>query len=305
MRLEGTCSMIKKILVLGANGFIGRNLIEYLEKNNDHYEIHAPARSEFDISDEHAVKVELSKHFYDVVIHAAVYNPRTSQNSQFGELEKNLRMFYNLQRYHELFGKMIYFGSGAEFDKRDEIQMVSDEAFGNGIPLTDYGLYKYIINQSINTSGNIYNLRVFGLFGKYENWRKTFISGACCKAIKNLPITIKQNVYFDYLYVDDFCKIVQWFVDNDTMHKKYNLTSGKCIDLISLASCIKKKSGQEIPIYICKEGLANEYSASNQRLISDIGGFEFTPIENAISDLYEWYKSNEEIIDIYPLLYQE
>jgi GDP-L-fucose synthase len=199
---------------------------------------------------------------------------------------------------------MLYFGSGAEFDKRGEINMINEKDAGNGIPVTDYGLYKYIINNSIQHNENIYNLRVFGLFGKYENWKRTFISGACCKALKNLPITIRQNVYFDYLYIDDFCKIVKWFINHDVKHRAYNVTSGKRIDLLTISNILKEVSQKKLPIYVCKEGLANEYSASNQRLLNEMRNFTFTPMEDAIRELYVWYKNHEEDIDIYSLLYQ-
>lgn len=303
--VEGMAAMISKILILGAGGFMGRNLKEFLEKKKDLYEIYAPASNEFDISDERAVNAQLKKHYYDVIIHAAVYNPRVGSNKDPSkELDKNLRMFFNFERYQSFYGKMLYFGSGAEFDKSGEISMINEGGAGNGIPKTDYGLYKYIINKSIQHSNNIYNLRIFGLFGKYENWKKTFISGACCKALKGLPITIRQNVYFDYLYIDDFCKIIKWFIDHDAKHKDYNVTSGKKIDLLTLANIVKKVSDKDLPIYVCKEGLANEYSASNQRLLNEMGGFAFTSIEDAIRDLYIWYQNHEEDIDMYSLLYQ-
>lgn len=295
----------KRILVVGSNGFMGRNLKEFLEKEKDLYEIYAPTSNEFDVTDERAVKEQLEKQYYDNIIHAAVYNPRVGSNKDHSkELDKNLRMFYNFERYQRLYGKMLYFGSGAEFDKRGEISMINEDDAGNGIPETDYGLYKYIINQSIQHSENIYNLRIFGLFGKYEDWKKTFISGACCKALKNLPITIRQNVYFDYLYIDDFCKIVKWFIDHDVKHREYNITSGKKIDLLTLAGIVKKVSDKKLPVYVCYEGLANEYSASNQRLLNELGSFTFTPMEDAIRDLYIWYHNHEEDIDMYSLLYQ-
>lgn len=297
--------MRKKILIVGASGFIGRNIKEYLEKETDLYEIYAPASKEFDISNEQEVKNQILKKYYDVIIHAAVYNPRVGSNKDATkELDKNLRMFFNFERYQSYYGKMLYFGSGAEFDKRDNISMINEDSSGNGIPETDYGFYKYIINQTIKNSENIYNLRVFGLFGKYENWRRTFISGACCKALKNTPITMRQNVYFDYMYIDDFCKIIKWFIDHDAKYKTYNITTGKKIDLISIAEIVKKISKKDIPIYICKEGLASEYSASNQQLLNEIHSLTFTPMEDAIQDLYNWYCNNEDDIDIVSLLYQ-
>lgn len=296
--------MKTNILILGSNGFIGRNIKEFLEKESATYVVYAPSKKELDITDELAVKEQLKKQFYDVIIHAAVYNPRVGFNRETStEVEKNLRMFFNFERYSDFYGKMLYFGSGAEFDKSGEISMVNEDDFKTGIPQTDYGFYKYIINKSIQSSKNIYNLRVFGLFGKYENWKSTFISGACCKVLKNLPITIRQNVYFDYLYIDDFCKIVHWFINNSGKYRDYNITSGKRIDLITLADIVIKASVKKLPIYVCKEGYANEYTASNRRLIKELGFFSFTPPEVAIDKLYNWYKKNENDIDIYSLLY--
>ena len=294
---------MKKILLLGEGGFVGKNLLEFLGRYEYLYEICVPT---IDISDEHAVKKQLEKQYYDVIIHAAVYNPRADFiEDSSKELDKNLRMFFNFERHQNLYGKMLYFGSGAEFDKREGICMIDEDETGNGIPATDYGLYKYIINKSIQQSENIHNLRIFGLFGNYENWKKTFISGACCKALKDLPITIRQNVYLDYLYIDDFCKIIKRVIDSAFEHRVYNVVSGKRKDLLTIAKIVKEVSGKRLPIYVCKDGLANEYSASNQRLLNEYGEFIFTSIEDAIRDLYIWYKNHEGDIDLYPLLYQK
>lgn len=298
--------MKKKILIVGKNGFVGRNLYEYLQKDKEqNYEITAVGRQELNILDEYRVKDFLSSGRYDVVIHAAIHNSRMdATKSPELELENDLRMFYNFERNRDLFGKMLYFGSGAEFDKSKEIVSVVEEAKINGIPQNAYGLSKYIIGKAIRGTDNIYNLRIFGLFGKYENWRKTFISGACCKAVKNVPITIRQNVWFDYLYIDDFCRIVEWFLESTPKYQEYNIVTGRKIDLISIAQIVLQVSGKELPVYVCKEGLANEYTADNTRLLTEIGEFIFTDLEESIRSLYQWYKENSGMIDMTSLLYQ-
>ena len=170
----------KSVLILGVSGFIGRNLKEYLERSTQPYRIFAPTQKEFDISNQELVDKYLKEHHFDVIIHSAIYNPRIiSDGDATKELEINLRMFYNFERHQDRFGKMLYFGSGAEYDKRQSISMVAENSPGNGIPDSDYGLYKYITNKAILSSKNIINLRLFGLFGKYENWKRAFISNAC------------------------------------------------------------------------------------------------------------------------------
>lgn len=294
----------KKILILGASGFVGRNISNYLKMQRD-YILLTPTRSELDILDERNVQFYMDRHKPNIILHVAIHNPGNDPNKDKRKiLDYDLRMFYNLEKYSGSYEKMIYCGSGAEYDKRFSMNRCKEDEIGLHIPEQEYGFAKYIINQSIRASQNIYNLRIFGLFGPYENWRKTFISSSCCKAIKDLPLTIRQNTLFDYVWIDDFCKVIHWFIENTPTYHDYNITSCETIDLYSIAKMIIAISRKELPIYICKEGMANEYSGDNQRLIKDIGVNLFTPIQSSIKELYQWYLEHEDIIDIYPLLYQ-
>lgn len=295
---------MKKILLLGSTGFIGRNIKEYLE-NNKYYALSAPTRENLDLLNENEVTQYLMKHNFDIIINAAIYNPvRHQENVNHHELEKDLRAYYILEKLQHTYGKMYYFGSGAEYNKNCNIISVSEDEFLNEIPTTEYGFAKYIIGRNIEKSSNIYNLRIFGLFGKYENWRKTFISGACCKALKNVPITIRQDVVFDYLYIDDFCKIIEWFLTHEPKYHTYNVTSGQKFSLVQLANLVNEINGTNVPIYICKNGMGNEYTASNKRLKEEFKEFFTTDIRDCIANLSAYYKKRINEIDLYSLLYQ-
>lgn len=296
---------MKKLLILGGNGFAGRNLREYLSAFSAEYIIDAPSSSELNLLDEIKVHDWLACGSYDVVVNAAIANQRRSSFAvNHSELECDLRMFCNLERCSDLYGKMLYFGSGAEYDKRFPICSVKESDIGKSIPTTDYGFAKYIIGKYIEKSENIYNLRIFGLYGKYEDYGTTFISGACCKALMGIPISIRQNVFFDYLYIDDFCRIVKHFVDSDPGYRTYNVTSGTRVDLITLAETVKRISGVDVPIYVCRSGLTNEYTADNSRMRDELGSFIFTDAERGIASLLKYYKSIKKQIDIMKLLYQ-
>ncbi len=291
-----------RVLILGRNGFVARNLYEYF---NGVYgvSLDVVSSSELDLLDEKVVGDFFSSNYFDVVIDTAIYNPRVGIGKEpEKELEYDLRMFHNLAKCHDRYGKLIYFGSGAEYNKAFPICSVSEDELDNLIPENVYGMAKYIIGQEIEAgiynSNNIYNLRIFGLYGKYENWKTTFISGACCKAIFDMPITIRQNVYFDYLYIDDFCKMLDAFIrlENPRYHT-YNITSGKRVSLIEIAQIVKVVSGKELDIIIKKDGLANEYTSNNERLLKEIGGFGFEPMSKSVEKLYSYYEQIKDEID--------
>ncbi|CAN5132782.1 NAD(P)-dependent oxidoreductase [soil metagenome] len=289
--------MKKQILITGSGGFIGRNLVEMLA---DKYTILAPRSAELNLLDAQSVEDYLKIHQVDQIIHAAVYHvTRNSTLDPQKSLSINLRMFFNLARCNSLYKRMFHLGSGAEYGKQNPIKMVKETDFGDRIPTDDYGFFKYVITKTLPSYPNIFNLRLFGIFGKYEDWQIRFISNAICKAIFDIPITIKQNVYFDYLYIDDFVRIIMQLLEMEIIpYQIINVASGKRIDLKTIARMAQKFSNKKEVITIAKAGLSNEYTADNSLMSKLLPELLITPIEESIEVLYNWYKTHRNEIDV-------
>lgn len=284
-----------KILIIGANGFIGRHLREHLVQNSI-YTLLTPSSKELDIVQEESVDAYMEAHKPDVIINCANRGgSRDSGNENI--VHDNLRMFFNIVKHSDKVSKIIHFGSGAEYSKHKDIVDVKEEDADIAMPLDEYGFYKSVCSKFIEKSNNNLNFRIFGCYGEYENYEFKFISNAIVKNLLHLPITINKNVFFDYIYISDLVKIVTYFLQNNTTHKVYNLTTGKKIDLISLAKLINETSDFTSEIKVINEGLNNEYTSDNSRLINDIDGFEFLPHREAIRGMRAYYRSILDQID--------
>lgn len=286
---------MEKILILGANGFIGKNLVEYL---NGRYVIVFPGRNDLDLLDGEEVERYLKENKYDIVIHTANTNTtRKRDTTAYDSLDGNLRMFFNLERCRHLYGKMYYFGSGAEYDSRHYVSNMKEDYFGTYVPKDAYGFSKYVMSKTCEQSKNIYDLRLFGVYGKYEEWERRFISNAICRALKGKSIKIQKNVYFDYLWVEDLCNIMEWFIENEPRYRHYNVCHGQRIDLYSLACIIREILNIDCDIIISEPGWKPEYSGNNERLLNEMGGYRFAEFGGSIQRLCEYYKDNIDIID--------
>lgn len=291
---------MKKILVTGSNGFIGKNLVEQLQED---YLIKAPRREELNLLDGTMVKDYLKREKFDVIIHGANQNnTRNKITTPYDSLNCNLTMFFNLERCQPYFGKMYYFGSGAEYDAKHYIPDMTEDYFDTYVPTEPYGFSKYIMSKSCNQKNNIIDLRLFGVFGKYEEWERRFISNNICKNLKDLPMTLYQNMYFDYLYIDDLINIMRWFIENTPKHKHYNVCRGKKIDLKSLAFSINKVMKTNTRLLIEKEGWKAEYTGNNRRLLEEMGNYNFTSMDEDIKYMVNFYTKELKTIEISKLL---
>jgi len=297
----------KKLFVTGGSGFIGRNFIEQCGSN---YDISAPTHKELELSNAKAVEHYLTANDFDVVLHLAMIGTNRKSESQADIVDISTRSFFNIAKCSSHFGKMIYLGSGAEYDKSRELKKVKEDASGQSVPKDDYGLAKYLCSRYIESAanpGNILCLRVFGCYGKYEDYLRRFVSNAVCRAIFDQPLMIKnKNVFFDYLYVNDLARIIRHFIDSNSKpkYKSYNATPDAAVDLITIAKTVNKVLGKELEIIVKNKGLGPEYSGDNSRLKEELGDFKFTSLELGIRELYEWYTANKGTLNYTGLISQ-
>jgi GDP-L-fucose synthase len=235
----------------------------------------------------------------DYVIHCATFRPHSTDSSHLvdEELESNLRMYYSLASQSQHYKKMIYFGSGAEFDKSKPIVRVSEDDFGHSIPKNKYGLGKYIMNENARKSDNIYNFRLFGTINKYERPNKNVISNLCAKAVFDIPLTLRQDCLFSFVDINDVLPIIRKALKTDLLYHDYNLVSDELCYLSDIASIIKELSDSTNSITFSKEGFNLEYTASNKRVKSEIKP-DFTSIRDSVKDVYQYIRSIKSEINI-------
>jgi len=284
-----------KILLTGGSGFIGKNIIEsYLAEK---YTIYSPSRSELDCSNDESVANYFYKNSFDVVIHSAAKAGHRNAKDTSNLLYTNSRMVFNLLKFQDSWGKLINMGSGAIYDMTNYLPKMKESYFGTYIPLDEHGYNKYIFGKLLPSLENVFDLRIFGIFGKYEDYAIRFISNAICKSLFDLPITLRQNRKFDYLYIDDLMPVLEFFIENSPNEKAFNITPDEPIELLEIANIVKNFSKKDIDIIVAQEGIGMEYSGDNNLLRSEIPNLKFTPIEKAVGELYGWYKKNLKMIN--------
>jgi len=286
------------IFITGSNGFIGKHLKEYLSDQYTEYTLFTPSSAELDLCNENDVDHYIISNKIDMIIHLANRGGGRDVIDMTNITEYNLRIFFNLVKHEKNVQKIISFGSGAEYAKHKPIIEAREEDYWREQPLDEYGFYKSVTSKYIEKSDNIVQLRVFGAYGEYEDYRYRFISNAIVKNLLHLPITINKNVYFDYIYIDDLVKIVDWFIHNDSEEKIYNTTTGTKIDLVSLVSLINETSDFQSEITILNEGLNNEYTSNNAKLLEELDDLTFTTHKRAIEKMKNYFKKNLNDLDL-------
>jgi dTDP-6-deoxy-L-talose 4-dehydrogenase (NAD+) len=251
---------LKKILITGSQGFIGKNLIKNLV-NEKKFEIHATCRKKFikNYKNVKWIKVKnlqsdsINKFKYDILVDLAWYD-LDNYNSQT-HIKKQVTEHFVF--YKKLLKKnkkinIFSFGTCLEYGLREGKlveNMISD-------PKINYARGKDILRKKIMYLKKKYDfsinwLRLFYIYGEGQEKRKIYSQFInAIKSRKKFFIMSKGTQKRDYIHIKSVVKIIIILIRKNVNVGIINLCTGNSIRVIDLVRKWKKKFKSNIKLKI-------------------------------------------------------
>lgn len=233
---------MKKILVLGGNGFIGKNLCNFLAAENERvisFDMTIPLEKnplveyvEGDFFDDHTLEKIIKD--VDVIYHAiCTLNPGNSNEKYIMGYERDFVQTVKLCSYiKESDCRLIFLSSGGTVYGNQKIQPIQEIAVP--VPINHYGNLKLCIENTIRTFNfqnkkNMLVARISNPYGPGQDYHKGvgFIDAAIKKTLDKEPIEIwgDGNIVRDYIYIEDLCRMLASLRSYVGPHEVFNLSS--------------------------------------------------------------------------------
>lgn len=287
---------MKKILLFGSTGFVGKNLCKQLQDKKN-YSVIKPSFQDCNLFQPIKVKNLIIDINPDFIINCAYYGGVTSNiKFSYTNLFNNLKIVINILRssvYSTKLKKIIFFGSGLEYGS-------------SHLPLTENFLIKpkniYAAIKSITSLLSIgmakekalplILLRPFNLYGPHDKKSVIYYLIDSILSKKKFTLTKGEQVK-DYLYIRDFTEIICDTINNYKKFKNfniYNIGSGKPVKLKTIFNTIFELTHFSRD-YKIKEYTDNEYHyqcVNIKKLNNIIKIKHFTPLIDGLKETILW-----------------
>ena len=280
------------ILLTGSGGFIGKNLKSYLQNR---YNLFTPRSYELDLTDEAQVSKYFSENDINFIIHCGSTGGARGIQDKDTTVEDNLAMVDNILKYKNVNARVILFGSGAMYDKSRPLHKIKENQIGKFIPSDLYGKSKMLLAEKIKNRKDVLCLNIFACYG-YGEKENRFPSYAITSVLDGNAIEINQNVVFDYLWVEDMERIIEYFIEHIPEDNIINITPTESISLYDIANIVNKISGKKVEIIIKNPVMNNEYTGDNFLLLKNYPQLKFTTMEEGLTKLHNYIKHSMSVI---------
>jgi UDP-glucose 4-epimerase len=267
-----------RILITGANGFLGKEFKKYFSKE---HEVLAYSRYDLDVAEADEVFRFFENNEVDVILHTAFVGGKRTNEDNFFQFCQNIQAFKNLMTFKENKHLLFCFGSGASYDRSTMVRNVEEELVHFSEPQDFYGKAKNMISRFIDDHPrtNTYDFRLFGCFGKSEEPTR-FIKSVVNCAEKDMPMIVHKNKIMDFFYVKDLCKVIEYYMNNknEQLPRSLNMCYEEKKSLLDIADMVKEGH----PVNLINPGI--EYYTGDGKRLSKLP-IDLIGLEKGIEDI--------------------
>ena len=302
----------KKVIILGGNGFIGKNLSKCCYKHGiDVYSLDIREPDEEleginyisgDFFDEIFLKEIISDK--DIIFHAiSTIQPGNSNQKYMSGYNRD--MIESIRLFSYLLGtkkKLIFLSSGGTVYGNQKIQPIKEDVMA--LPINHYGNVKLCIENTMrvfNTQMHSKMLiaRISNPYGPGQDFNKGvgFIDAAIKKAMLGDVLEIWGNgdTVRDYIYIDDVCEMLYSLIDYSGEEEVFNISSGIGTSQNDIINIVEDKIRKINIIYKDRRSVdVNKIILDNSK-ISNVCDIKLISLENGIEKTIDHLKKYQNI----------
>lgn len=314
---------MKRILLLGGYGFIGTNILKYIDSDLgneysvvvfDRSVVH-PAGVTFscvekslkgDFSDKSVLRSLFKEFSFDLIIHAINTTvPSTSLNARY-DIESNLLPTIDLLDLLVEFkiSDIIFLSSGGAI-YGDMVNGQPHKETDFEYPKSSYGIVKLAIEKYMLQYKELFGihplvLRVSNPYGPYHYSMQQGIINiclACAKTDREFVVWGDGEARKDFIFIQDFCFILFEMIRKKIRDGIFNVASNEILSINQILSDVKshfpdlKWTNTEY-----KKSDILHFQLDTTKLTESIGSVSFTPFTEGLSKTIQWLNGDDSII---------
>lgn len=306
--------MKTRVLITGAGGFVGANIVEYMTSSHEVHGLVRPGRSYWRLSKStdvhvHAINMHnlsqmkrlMNRIRPQYVIHTASHGAYPTQKDEPSMIETNitatLTLLQSLQGIP--YRQCIVTGSSSEYGKKDKPMRESDVCVPNNMyAATKLGQTAIACAYGIAHNVPVMVARLFNVYGPMEEKGRlvrNVIEAALAGSTINLSTGREAR---DFVYVGDVAAACAHICDRPEgiSGQIYNIGTGRQTTTYQLARRVLSmtRSGATVRrgVYPGREWDAMTWKASTGKTTRELGWTASYTLGRGLKETIEWYKNN-------------
>lgn len=307
---------MKKVLVTGASGFVGANIVRRLMK--DGYDVHIISRTtsnfwrlsdilseikdyKVDLKDKKKLEIIVKKINPDYIIHLAIYGGRPNQADETDILESNLLGTINLVNACKNVNYSAFINTGSSSEYGFKSKEIFETDYCN--PTSMYGVTKsaatmYCNYRALIENKNIGTIRLFSPFGEYEERGRLIPDLIINSLVKKKVKLADPEAVRDFIYIEDVCDIYMKILEEPDHIKGeiFNVGYGQQHSVKFMAEQVKKLVSEDVVLeFNSVPGRKSDTKTWVSNINKIMGKYQWQPkysMEEGIKKSLMWYKEN-------------